>query len=76
MQAHCGMLEVRRAEVQARLSALQSKVQASQDAMAARKEKEVTPEALASQVTTYLVINFKISNSIQSAMNVVPAPEY
>ena len=63
MQAHCAMLEVRRAEVQARLSALQSKVQASQEAMAARKEKEVTPEALASQVNTYSAIHSNIRNS-------------
>ena len=49
-QAHFSMLEVRRAELEQKYAALQSKVEASQQAMAKRKEKEVTPDALASKV--------------------------
>ena len=49
-QAHFSMLEVRRAELEQKYASLQSKVEASQQAMAKRKEKEVTPDALASKV--------------------------
>ena len=50
LQADYARLEVRRADMQAKLVALQSKFEASQNALALRKEKEITPDMLAAKV--------------------------